>query len=46
MTSRSKFMEREEYLSKISEIISGVTDIWVLNLIYRCIVNATKESEA
>lgn len=45
MTSRSKFMEREEYLSKISEILSGVTDLWVLNLIYRCIVNVTKESE-
>lgn len=45
MTSSSKFMEREEYLSKISEILSGVTDLWVLDLIYRCIVNATKESE-
>lgn len=36
-------MEKEEYIEKINIILKSIDDLWILNQIYRCAVNITKE---
>lgn len=36
---------KREYLKKIFKILSMVNDMWVLEQIYRCAVNITREDE-
>lgn len=38
-------MEKEEYIEKINIILKGIDDLWILNQIYRCVVNMTKEED-
>ncbi len=34
---------KKRYLKKIFRILSSVQDIWILEQVYRCAVNITKE---
>lgn len=36
-------MEKKQYIEKIAEIINGISDTWLLEQIYRCAVNITKD---
>ena len=38
-------MNKEQYIEKITEIIKGISDTWLLKQIYRCAVNITKEQK-
>ncbi len=35
----------KEYLKKIFKILSSVQDIWILEQVYRCVVNITREDK-
>jgi hypothetical protein len=37
---------KREYLKKIFKILSGINDMWVLEQVYRCAVNITKQEDA
>lgn len=37
---------KKEYLKKIFKILSMVNDTWVLEQVYRCAVNITKQEDA
>lgn len=36
-------MSKKDYIKQIVKILLSINDIWVLNQIYRCVVNITKE---
>lgn len=36
-------MNKKEYIKQIVKILLKINDTWVLNQIYRCVVNVTKE---
>lgn len=35
-------MNKEEYINAINVLISKIDDIWILEQIYRCVINITK----
>lgn len=37
------FRGNEYYKRKIIEMVDGISDVWILKQIFRCIVNITKE---
>lgn len=36
-------LSKDQYIEKITEIINEISDTWLLEQIYRCVVNVTKE---
>lgn len=36
---------KKKYLEEIFKILSGVDDLWILNVIYRFTVNMTKKED-
>ena len=36
-------MSKKEYITAINEILEKITPLWLLDMIYVCVVNVTKE---